>query len=366
MKIAIDARIIYTSTGRYIERLLHHLQDIDTKNEYLVLLRQADFDRWVPRAANFRKVPADFAPYTVAEQTAFAQLLRRLGPDLVHYAMPNHPITYRGKHITTIHDLTLIDFVNKRREGLLKGIYKHQIKPAVFRGVMWWAATKSNAVITPTKYVREQLIRRFGAPSGRVHVTYEAADPLAAKAEPIDLGQGDNYIMYVGNAYPFKNLWTLIEAFRGLQRSDLKLVLVGKKDYFYEELERRARQQGVENVIFAGFVPDEHLAYLFEHTKLYVFPSLAEGFGLPPLEAMTYGVPVLSSNATCLPEVYGDGAEYFNPEDVPALSQHIGELLDDNKRRRELAKRGQEQLKHYSWRRMAELTLDIYNQVGRR
>jgi glycosyltransferase involved in cell wall biosynthesis len=365
MKIAIDARIIYTSTGRYVERLVHHLQDLDGKNEYVILLLQKDFDHWEPRAANFTKMVADFPPYTVAEQLAFARLLRSLGADLVHYTMPNHPILYRGKHVTTVHDLTLIDFVNKRDEGWLRNIYKHQIKPAAFRGVMWWAATKSNAVITPTKYVRQQLIRRFGAPSGQVHVTYEAAEPLAARAQPIDLGQGDNFIMYVGNAYPYKNLWVLIEAFHGLHRPDLKLVLVGKKDYFYEQLERRARAHDIHNVIFAGFIPDENLAYLYQHTKMYVFPSLAEGFGLPPLEAMTYGVPVLSSKATCLPEVYGEGAEYFEPEDVAELTQHITALLDDDARRHQLAKAGMEQVKRYSWERMAELTLEIYNKVGR-
>jgi glycosyltransferase involved in cell wall biosynthesis len=363
MKIAIDARIISLSTGRYVERLLHHLQQIDSENEYTVLLLARDFENWEPMAPNFSKQIANFPIYSAGEQAGLAKLLNQLNVDLVHFTMANHSVMYRRPHVVTVHDLTLVDFVNKRDERGVKHLAKNVAKPLAFKGVMWWAATKSDAVITPTRFVRDQLVKRFRAPKNRVFVTYEAADPLAVEAKKGDYGQGDEFVMYVGNAYPYKNLWLLIQAFHQLNRPGLKLVLVGKKEFFYDELEKRTEEAGIKNVIFAGYVPDAELAWLYQHAKLYVFPSLSEGFGLPPLEAMTYGLPVLSSNASCLPEVYGPAVQYFDPHSTENLAQNMGALLDDGKRREALSKAGSERVKQFSWRRMAEETLEVYKKA---
>ena len=131
MTIAIDARIIYTSTGRYVERLLHHLQTLDSTNKYIVLLLVKDYDKWQPQAGNFSKQLADFKPYTFQEQVGFYQLLQSLNADIVHFTMPQQPLLYSKPHITTIHDLTLVDYVNRRQEGCIKNFYRHTIKPAV-------------------------------------------------------------------------------------------------------------------------------------------------------------------------------------------------------------------------------------------
>lgn len=360
MRIAIDARILFTTTGRYVERLLHHLQDIDASNEYVVLLRARDRDRWRPRAKNFATVVADIEPYGFAEQLPFARLLHGLDADLVHFTVPNHPITYRRPHIVTVHDLTLLDFVHRLEGRPERGSLRYRAKRAVFSGVVWWTARMSTAVITPTKYVRDQLIHRFGAAPARVHVTSEGADPLAADPRPTDRGQGDDFLLSVGNAYPYKNLWRLIRAFAQLGRPGLTLLLVGSPDAFWDELERRARASGIEGVIFAGFVPDDELAWLYQRARLFVFPSLSEGFGLPGLEAMRYGAPVVSSDASCLPEVYGEAAAYFEPTDTEALASLLARLLDDEARLEELRRAGSALVRRYSWRRMAEQTLELY------
>ena len=359
-RIVIDARILFTSTGRYVERLLHHLQDLDSENEYVVLLRAAGHGRWHPRAPNVTTMVADVKPYGFAEQWRFARLLYGLRADLVHFTVPNHPLLYRGPHVVTVHDLTLIDFVNELEARTASLRYRG--KRVVFRGAMWWTARRSDALITPTRYVRDQLIRRLGAPGPQVHVTPEGADPLADDPEPTDRGQGPEYLLSVGNAYPYKNLWRLIEAFRELARPGLRLLLVGPPDMFYEELERRTEAAGVQGVVFAGFVPDDELAWLYQHARLFVFPSMSEGFGLPGLEAMRYGLPVLSSNASCLPEVYGDGAEYFDPTDTTGLARTIGRLLEDEERLGALRRAGAKVVARYSWRRMAEQTLEVYEQ----
>ena len=360
-RIVIDARILFTSTGRYVERLLHHLQDLDRENEYLVLLSARDHSRWTPRAPNVTTKVADVKPYGFAEQWRFARLLQRLRADLVHFTVPNHPLLYRRPHVVTVHDLTLIDFVHEL-EGRDASL-RYRAKRVAFRWVMRWTARRSHALITPTRYVRDQLIRRFGAPGSRIHVTPEGVDTLATDPQPSDRGQGPEFLLSVGNAYPYKNLWRLIEAFRDLGRPGLRLLLVGAPDMFYDELRRRTEAAGIEGVVFAGFVPDPELAWLYQHARLFVFPSLSEGFGLPGLEAMRYGLPVLSSNASCLPEVYGEGAEYVDPTDTAGLASAIGRLLDDEERLEALRRAGAEVAGRYPWRRTAEQTLEVYRQT---
>jgi len=361
MKIVVDARIIYTSTGRYVERLLAHLQDIDHENQYIVLLLKKDFDRWQPKSPNFSKVEANFPIYSFREQIQFAALLYKLRPDLVHFTMPQQPIFYFGRHITTIHDLTLIQNLNKRKHGLIKSIYKNHLKPLVFRIVVRWFIISSRYVITPTHFVKDHLTTILGANKNKILVTYESVDALATKSiRPELMGEKDQFIMFLGNAYPYKIVWRLIEAFNLLARPNLKLVLVGKKEFFYTELEQRTKEAGIKNVIFAGFVPDEGTAWLNQHAQVFVTASLSEGFCLPGLEAMYYGTPVLSSNASCLPEVYGPAAEYFNPLDVKDMARVIGGLLDNPARQAELRAAGPKWIKRYSWEKMARETLAVY------
>ena len=171
--------------------------------------------------------------------------------------------------------------------------------------------------------------------------------------------------MYVGRPLPHKNLWRLIEAFRLLRRNnpDLKLVLVGKNDAMYELIKARVKQERVRGVVFAGFVPDASLRWLYEHCQAYVFASLSEGFGLPALEAMLHGAPVVSSNATCLPEVYGNAAHYFEPLKVDDIARAIREVLENKDLRKRLITRGKRQAARYSWRRLAEQTLEVFKKA---
>ncbi len=366
MKIAVDARIVYTTTGRYVERLLAYLQQTDHDNEYVVLLLKKDFDRWQPTAANFTKLVADYPPYTIREQVQFALQLRRLKVDLVHFTMPQQPLWYSGRRVTTVHDLTLVDFVNKRKQGLLKDLYKNYVKPPIFRFLIWYIIRTSVYLITPTQFVKQQLIDRFGAPEARVSVTYEAGELTSTSSSPYAAAKGKRYLLYVGNAYPYKNLRALVDAFALLTQTDYELILVGKRDFFYEELENYVGQQGIKGVTFTGYVPDEELAWLYQHATLYIFPSLSEGFGLPGLEAMAYGLAVLASNATTLPEVYGPGAEYFDPRDSRDIAHKIDELLGDPKRREQLRRAGEERLKQFSWEKMARETLEVYRAAAQR
>jgi glycosyltransferase involved in cell wall biosynthesis len=359
-RIVIDARELRTSSGRYVERLLHYLQQLDDGHDYTVLLKPADYDGWHPINPRFHKVECPHKEFTFAEQFGLKRQVRGEKPDLVHFTFAHQPIWYRGKTVTTIHDLTTARFNNPDKNT---AVFK--FKQQVYKYVVKRAARKAEQVIVPSEFVKNDVADFTGIAPAKVTVTYEAADPIAEAADPIIGLEGERFIMYVGRPTPHKNLDRLIEAFVLLkaQHPDLLLVLAGKKDANYERLEAELRRRTIKNVVFTGQVSEGRLRWLYENCVAYIFPSLSEGFGLPGLEAMVHGAPVVSSNATCLPEIYGDAAHYFDPLDIRAMSDAINEVLTDKKLRADLVKKGAVQAKKYSWERMARQTLNIYNKA---
>lgn len=361
MKIVIDARELRTSTGRYVERLLHYLQQIDQENDYTVLLKPADMAGWKPSNPRFMTLASPYKEFTFDEQLPFNRQIKSLDADLVHFTMVQQPVLYGGKAVTTIHDLTTVRFLNPdKNPAVLKA------KQQVYKRVIKRAARKSRAIITPTQFVKSDVVAFTGIDQAKVTVTYEAADLIEAAPQPIDSLIDQQFIMYLGRPTPHKNLERLIAAF-GLLRArhpDLRLVLAGKQDANYRRIEASVRQQKLEGIVFTDFVSEAELRWLYENCAAYVFPSLSEGFGLPALEAMAHGAPVASSNATCLPEVYGNiAAHYFDPLDIQAMADAINDILTNTKLRESLIAAGSRQVSRYSWRRLAEQTLAVYKQV---
>ncbi len=361
-KIVIDARELRTSTGRYVERLLHYLQEVDTDptHRYLVLLKPQDLESWQPSNKQFSKIATQAKEFTIAEQTSLLWQILELQPDLVHFPMVQQPIFYHGKVVTTMQDLTTLRFTNPSKNPLV-----FKFKQWVYRWVNIIAARKSVTLITPSEFVKDDVARALSTNSRKITVTYEAGDSIGDTPEPIDEFEDKRFIMYVGRPSPHKNLERLIEAFAIIKQThpDLHLVLAGKKDVLYRRHERETSRKGIPDVHFTDFITDGQLRWLYEHCAAYIFPSLSEGFGLPGLEAMAHGAPVVSSNATCLPEIYGDGAHYFDPTDVEAMAKAIGEVLDKPALRSKLIDAGKKQVKKYSWRRMAEQTLGVYKRA---
>jgi glycosyltransferase involved in cell wall biosynthesis len=356
-KIVIDARELRTSTGRYVERLLHYLQQIDHDNSYRVLLKPSDMESWTASNKKFIKVECPYKEFSWSEQIDLLRQIRKLKPNLVHFAMTQQPVLYRGKVVTTMHDLTTARFRNPT-----KNWFVFTFMQWVYKWVSKHVANKSKIIIVPTEFVKDDVARFARVNSRKIIVTYEAADRISNTPESVEGLEDSQFIMYVGRPQPHKNLDRLQEAFTRLQSDhpDLKLVLAGKKDILYRKMSFKLKAHGTRNVIFTGFVSEGQLRWLYEHTTAYIFPSLSEGFGLPGLEAMVHGAPVVSSNATCLPEVYGDAAEYFDPLSVGDMAQAINKVLKNEKRRKQLIGLGRKQAAKYSWRRMAEQTLAVY------
>lgn len=362
--IVIDARIRRSSTGRYADRLLEHLQTVDTYHRYTVLL-QPD-DPWKPYRKNFAALPCPYAQFSFSplEQIGFLRQLKKLKPDLVHFTMTQQPLLYFGRIVTTTHDLTMFHFV--RRGKTPAPIF--WLKMKLYRFLMRWSHMKSDKIITPTQFVADDIAQHQPSVKNKLVVTYESAEPaFAARAvRPKQVSEKDQFIMYLGNAFPHKNLEVLFDALDILRkkRPELKLVLVGKKDVHYEELEKKAwSHPSAKHIIFTGFVPDEEAKWLHEHSLAYVFPSLSEGFSLTPMEAIVHGSAVVSSDATCLPEVYQDAAHYFDARYPKDIAAKVSEVIDSPALRKKLVENGKKLVKKYSWHKMAEETLIVYKEV---
>lgn len=368
MKIVIDGRMYgWTGIGRVTRKLLEYLPELDIENQYIVLLQSVDFDNWTPPAANFRKLRADFAPFSVAEQTGLPSLLRSLNPDLVHFLNFNLPLTYRKPYVVTIHDLTLVHYKNIRGNGLKQLIY--EFKYWAMRAVLRHAVMASRRVITPTKFGQAELESRYNVAADKIQPIYLGADSITAQPGSLDrLKLVPGFLLYVGNTYPFKNVGRLVEAMPEIlkKRPSAKLVIVGNvkvgnTQYFYDLLKAQAKQLGLESaVVFPGYVSEAELAALYRDAALFVFPSLAEGFGLPALEAMAAGTPVAASNASCIPEVCGDAAAYFDPHSMESIANTVSQLLNKPQKLEQLHEAGLKHVKSFSWQQTVSQIHQLY------
>ena len=364
-KIVIDARRIRSSTGRYIHELIKQLEKQDSEHDYHIVVHTNDADTWQPTKDNFQLHVVPYDHYTFGEQLGFAVFLYRLKPDLVHFSMPQQPLLYFGKRITTVHDLTLVFYKNLDKNKLI-----YWIEQRVFILLLKNVVRRSKFTITPTKFVRDQLRNYVKTKPEKIIHTYEAVDHFQ-KQQPEavhSLGKSQ-FILYLGNAYPYKNVQALIDAYVQAQKKfpKLKLALAGKIDFFYQWHIDYVAEQKINGVHFLDFVSDEQAAWLYQNAQLFVFPSLSEGFGLPGLEAMVYGCPVIAANNTTLPEIYGSAAYYFDPTKTKDISNAIITCLSDKTKQEQMRQKSLQQWKKFSWHTTAKQTLQLYNSaIGNR
>jgi len=384
MRVGIDARFfgpVGKGLGRYVERLIENLEKIDppkfsdgklerasSGNEYIIFLRKENWDYYHPKFSNFKKVLADYRWYSLAEQIMMPWIVWRQRIDLMHFPHFNIPIFCPTKFVATIHDLILMQFPTPRATTLGPIIYK--IKYLGYRLVIGLGLGRAVKVLAVSECTKRELTKYFKVKPEKIVVTNEACDgveygqlKMPEKNVLTKFGIEKPYLLYVGNAYPHKNLEGLIEVF---ERSNLdcQLVLVGKEDYFYRRIKKEiAGTEREKKIIFTDFVSEADLADLYRNARLYVFPSFVEGFGLPGLEAMSYGLPVAASKYSCLPEIYGEAALYFDPRDREDMAEKINKAFRDDDLRKKLIARGFEQIKKYSWEKLAYQTLRVYQDV---
>jgi glycosyltransferase involved in cell wall biosynthesis len=361
VKIGIDARMTGTGIGRYTSSLIRELAKIDPDNAYTIFVRAGAAARFEPPGPNFRAVVADFGEYSLREQYRLPAIVRRERLDLVHYPHFNVPLLAPTPYVVTIHDLTH----SAHRTGTASSRrLAYALRRRAYDVTLRRSVARASRVITVSQSTKQDVLELLGTPSESVSVIYEGVDPARAPGEPEVLerfGLRQPYFLYVGAAHPHKNLHLLLQAFAGLDDTGLQLVLAGKHEPFDAELSRTAASLGLgSTLVRPGEVTESELAALYDGALAYVFVSLSEGFGLPGLEAMAHGVPVLAASATALPEIYGEAALYVDPVDLGSVRDGMRRLAEDAVLRAQLIAQGTERVRRYSWADMARSTLRIY------
>ncbi len=371
MKIAIDARkILDTGIGTYTRGLLKQLGKLDKENEYFLFLPSAQLKQF-DYGSNFHNLSDDSRGYSLREQISLSWKIARLNPDIVHVPHYVMPMLQRWPTVVTIHDIIHLRFPHLL--PYLTGKY-------YARFMLARAVKKSAAVITVSQASKDDLVDVLNAPAEKVRVVHNAVSsgfvplpPEKARAWREKLGLPENFILYVGALKGHKNVPLLIRAYLEYARragngrpalAPHKLVITGK-GVELTGVDDQIRREMKDSVYFLSNVPHDNLPYLYNNCSLFVTPSLYEGFGLPPLEAMACGWPVLASDIPAHREVLGEAAAYFDPRDQAALSRLLEEVLADNERQRRLAAAGRRQVAKYSWAQAAKQTLAVYQSVAR-
>jgi len=383
MKIVIDARMYgleHAGIGRYVLNLIREIKNekLKIKNlEITLLVRKKNLEEIKQEFGNtFEIVVCDVSHYSLKEQLTIPLQLIKLKPDLVHFPHFNIPIFYPGRFIVTIHDL--IKHTSKGVETTTRSPLIYWFKYLGYRGVFSQAAKRAVKVIVPSVAVKNELQKTYNLPEEKIEVIYEGVDEkFKIKNEKLKMTTQnarilDKYdikkpfIIYTGSLYPHKNVEKLLKAMICLNDSsnfneDIRLVVVCARNVFYERFKKKVKEMKVEKLIkFLGFVPDRELALLYRQAEAFVFPSFSEGFGLPGLEAMACGLPVVCSDIAVFREVYGEAAEYFDPLDPQDMAAKIKMVIKSPKNRRNLINKGFNQVKKYSWKRTVEETLEAY------
>ncbi len=370
MRIGIDARKLHDfGIGTYIRNLVRQLARLDHETEYVLLCRPNDVDAVTALGPNFRPVVERAGNYSVAEQISVPLALRRERVDLFHAPHYVLPPLVPCQSVVTIHDCIHLMFPQ---------YLPNRLALRYARTSMALAARRATRVMTVSETSKADIMRFFGTDPAKIDVIYNAYDErFGVEPREEDVVRvreryqlHDEFVLYAGNVKPHKNLERLIEAFhlvrdRGLDH--LRLVMIGDDISKYASLRRAVHRHNLHKYVrFLGYLPEETLAVMYRLAGVFVFPSLYEGFGLPPLEAMASGTPVVTSNVSSLPEVTGDAAQLVDPYDPASIADGIHRVLTDVELRRTLRRKGLARAHQFSWETSVRRVRDIYGTVAAR
>jgi glycosyltransferase involved in cell wall biosynthesis len=358
-KVCIDARlwgIDHTGIGRYTENLIAHLPETSDISVSLIV---APENASQPKLAKFKKFIARHHPYSIASQFEMLKLWFQIRPNLIHFTHSSISVLWPGKMVVTFHDL--IRHISRGPDTTTRNYTFFRLKYLGYLLVDRIAMLRAGKIIVPAMYWKKELVNRFHIPENKITVTYEGVDPEITRiSEKKNFGMVKPFVVYTGNIYPHKNIPVLLNAIK-LLKGQVGLALVGARSVFTERArEIINRMQVAEYVHLLGRLTDKELSQLYSRASAFVFPSLIEGFGLTGLEAMAAGLPVIAADASCLPEIYGKAAVYFDPKNPEDLSEKIFRVVSDSRLNKTLSALGLEKVKQYSWSKMASETWNIY------
>jgi glycosyltransferase involved in cell wall biosynthesis len=368
MKIGIDfhsAEQPGSGNCTYVRNLVDALLDLNNDNEYVLYVTDSGYP-YYQKFADARGVSIR----TLAGKDAPRRLLS-LGlktyqdrTDILHVQYVAPPF-FRGKLVVTIHDICYLRYPEYFSFG--KRIYLKHLVPRALK--------KSHQIIAVSDFSRQEIIRAYRVAEEKTHITPEAAPPQFIPGTNLQeqevllnrLGIKPKYLLFVGRLDVRKNISALISAFALLKRTKPiphQLVITGRRDFLPGALQEQISGEDiVPHIVFTGFVPEELLPRLYAQAEVFVYPSFYEGFGLPVLEAMASGCPVIASNTSSLPEIAGEAALLVDPRQPERLAQAIWTVVSDGRLRKRLRQKGLEQARKFTWRRTAETTMSAYKKA---
>jgi len=385
LKIVIDARRLRDfGIGTYIRNLVYALAKADQRNQYAIVVSPAQESLLGGLPPHFRIATCTSDDMRPAEHVAFPLFLRRLSADVYHIPLNRVAYFMPKPYVVTVHDMASLLYTQE--SGMRIKIRRYRFR----RGLM-----RAGKVLAVSAATRRDVVQELGIPSDRVRLVYSApapeffqrghvADARAAGPQTEEQERRRileryqiNYpfLLYAGNIRPQKNIPRLVEAFAVVRNelahhpvySDLRLIIIGDQIARNPAVRHAVVHSRVENCArFLGFVPFDTLRVFYACAEAFIFPSLYEGFGLPPLEAMASGTAVVTSNISSLPEAVNDAAMLVNPENVFDIARGIREVLLDSELRARLVAKGREQAARFSWDRTAREVVQVYEEVAAR
>ncbi len=356
MKIAIDIRKIEDfGIGTHIFNLLKALSKIDKDNIYFLIGYK---DSKLPELGeNFHLITTTAGKYSITEHIKIPAILKKIGCDIFHSPHYVVPFFYRGKTTATIHDVIHLIFPSYLPKKIYRVYAYSQIKRTL---------KNSNTVFTVSHSSKKDILSFFPWAEKKIQVVYNGVDERFFEEDKKELVEKvkkelGRYALYVGNTKPHKNLEMVIRAMKKI-KGKLKFLIVGGNPT-KELLSFIEKENCKDDVIFKGFIPFEELSAYYKASEVFIFPSLYEGFGLPPLEAMAKGIPVLSSSAPSMPEILGNGAIYFDPRSVESLVEALNKIIENKESREKMSLEGKKIAKKYSWNESANKILQFWRNI---
>jgi len=360
--IIIDARLYgpkNTGIGRYTKNLLLAVKSLPDFKKYkftLIIQKDALSEIKTDLGQSYNYYPVNIPHYSLKEQLILPFIIYQLKADLVHFTHFNKPIFYLNNSLVTIHDL--IKHLSTGKDTTTQNQAVYWLKHFAYR-LISFMAIKTSKIIVPSNYWRDILIKKYQVKPQNITTTYEAVDPNFMHPIKDCRLKIEDYILYTGNLYPHKNIQVVFEALKKLP--DIKLKIISARSVFSQRAESLIKKFHLQKQVeFLGFVKDSDFPKIYSHSLALVHPSFLEGFSLTGLEAMSLNTPVISSNSSCLPEIYQDSVLYFDPHLPQDLVNKINLLKNNPKLRQTLIKKGISQVKKYSWDKTAQQTLDVY------
>ncbi len=354
-----------TGTDNVVYNLIRNLDDIDEKNRYVIFTTDRSrhwFSSLSDRFETINVKPSSHRCIWLWEQLFFHLDPRSKGLDLVYFPQARGVLGYRGKNVLMIHDLYSY-----------LGLHNVSLRQQLIY-ILWYKTniSRANMIVTVSEYVKSQILEHFSVPSHKVRVVYNGVDkcfdPLPKSVlVKKQYGLPDRYILFVGSTHSNKNIMRLIKAFWLVRQKGHichHLVIAGEPGDEDSKLRIFVKHNGLQDIVhFCGYFPDKDLSKLYSHAELFVFPTLDEGFGIPPIEAMACGTPVLTSNIPVMREVLGESAIFVNPFSIDAIAEGIAGTLLNSSIRDEMTRKGFERVKKFSWKKTAAEMMKVFEEA---